>query len=73
MDLIDLTYKYAKGRDPEHVVPSIKEKRMSICKKCPLYGSYVKGFCGNGVTEGCGCKLTLKTRYKNENCPNGLW
>ena len=45
----------------------MSQKRMAICKTCPLLDS-VHGAC----TE-CGCILAKKTLVKEDKCPKGQW
>ncbi len=56
--------------------------RIEICKSCPLFtNSKVGAICDsnkkvkiNGQTfKGCGCRLSAKTRLKNEKCILKKW
>ena len=58
--------------------------RMAICRKCPSskLTPLVGLTCGtllrpvkddNGNEIECGCILNLKTKIKNQRCPQGKW
>lgn len=58
------------------------EKRIKICKECPLFSESKIGYiCDSkkkiikdGKTiKGCGCRLSAKTRLKNEKCILKKW
>ena len=63
--LIDLIKK-GKGKPIDKVPDEIFESRMEICNECPL-----QMWTGNCKT--CGCFVADKTRYADEECPNGKW
>jgi hypothetical protein len=66
MGVIDLLYRNLSGKDPQHVHPLVKAKRMEICKSCP------KLVFGTNCSV-CACFVDLKTNYKGENCPLKKW
>lgn len=45
----------------------LSDKRMEICKKCDDFKPFLNR-CGV-----CGCLLSLKTLFANEQCPKGKW
>jgi|DEB0MinimDraft_10_1074344.scaffolds.fasta_scaffold10506_4 hypothetical protein len=49
---------------------SLYAERMKICRQCPHVemGIFKSPTCGL-----CGCKLSLKARMKNANCPVDRW
>lgn len=67
----------------------LSEKRMSICKKCPLFDAKaikcnnkkcynkktneISTSPANGFICGCGCYLTKKTKAVKAKCPLGNW
>lgn len=44
-----------------------REKRMAICAGCDQFDA------ARTVCQSCGCGLTLKARWRSENCPLGKW
>jgi len=57
-----------------------RQERLTICRACPS----VKFTWGVGMTCGdflrptenpktCGCKMSLKTKLANAECPQGKW
>lgn len=67
----------------------LSEERMSICRNCPLFletalgpicnpNLYIKGDLVSthpleGYKKGCACRLSAKTRLKNDHCPDNKW
>ena len=68
----------------------ISQKRMNICRECPLFLNQLGGICNpklylnvktgdvskykkDGYVNGCGCRLSAKTRLSGSRCPNGKW
>jgi hypothetical protein len=72
MGVIDILYKNLSGKDPEHVHPIIKAKRIAHCK-----GNKYKKKCDELVfgtnCKLCGCFVDFKTDYKAESCPIKRW
>lgn len=61
---------------------SLFEKRIEICKECPLFTNSNIGFIcdsrkkikdGDKTVKGCGCRLSAKARLKNETCILKKW
>lgn len=65
------------------------EKRLEICKKCPIF-SVNRGICNpklylnpitndvsteakSGYTRGCGCNVFFKAKNKLNHCNAGKW
>lgn len=61
------------------------EQRRSICKECKFAQKFAKGtWCGTPVLgdnvtykkkkyKTCGCNMTVKTAFRNVECPVGKW
>jgi hypothetical protein len=64
--LVDKIYSGLSGKDPEHVHPVVKAKRMQMCKSCP------KLTFGTNCSI-CACFVDFKTDYKAESCPIKRW
>lgn len=43
----------------------LQEQRRQVCKSCQLNKA--------GICFGCGCVIALKTKIKNESCPQNNW
>ena len=72
------------GREQE-----LSDKRMAICRKCPLYNEKtdrcdskrcyntetgeITQYPGPNIICGCGCYLGPKTRSKRSKCPMSKW
>jgi hypothetical protein len=66
MPIVSTVYKVLSGNDPEKVTLMTKNRRMSICRKCPKL--VFKTNCSE-----CGCFVNWKTDFKAEECPIGKW
>lgn len=44
-----------------------REKRMAICASCDQFDA------ARTACRSCGCGLTLKARWRSEDCPLGKW
>lgn len=49
------------------VSKDIQKERMEICYKCPFYNKE------NNTCNDCGCYLPLKTKWKDQECPQKKW
>jgi len=61
-----------------NIVITDEATRMMICKKCPEVNklSVIGHVCGKlaqPTKDTCGCILKLKTKLKNQRCPQGKW
>jgi len=75
---------YILGKEEE-----LYEKRIKICKKCPLYNSEkdkcdskkcwdtskneLVDYPGNNIICGCGCYMSKKGRVPNAKCVLNKW
>jgi hypothetical protein len=71
MKAVDKVYEIAKGKPSTKASDSLRNTRMAKCFNCPLHTKI--GTCGDGLTQGCGCVVKLKTQYAEESCPEGKW
>ena len=55
------------ARDPRWVNESEYERRMTICRACPLYDKK------QNRCRKCGCKLKGKARFRAGKCPIQKW
>ncbi len=67
MKLIDIFYKGLRRREPDKVSDEVRGFRLNTCRVCPELFEPTK------QCKKCGCFVTLKTEYKNEQCPLGKW
>jgi hypothetical protein len=66
-NFLNAIFNHAK--DGFKKVPKAKqEERLNICKSCVEYYDKEKNECNH-----CGCLLSLKTQWKNMECPIGKW
>ena len=55
------------ARDPRWVDDEEFERRMTLCRACPLYDKE------QNRCRKCGCKLKGKARFKAGSCPIQKW
>ena len=55
------------ARDPRWVDDEEYERRMTLCRACPLYDKE------QNRCRKCGCKLKGKARFKAGKCPIQKW
>lgn len=70
--LIDKIYSVAKGKPATKVSENIRNLRLATCRNCVLADGK-KGLLPTGNCRECGCFVTLKTEYAEEECPIGKW
>ena len=46
----------------------LSDQRLSVCVSCDLLGYDNMWYC-----KSCECSLELKTKVRNESCPEGKW
>lgn len=65
--ILEIAKNKMKGID-QYVPEEVRLNRMSICSECPSRKDRFGGQCGE-----CLCVISLKTKFKQEECPLKKW